>query len=173
MGNNKTAPLGVTETKTEYKSTISNLEFWTWKSSETCFFVCLVGWLVFNSFGGAGQCYPNSTPFVLTLIHSGHTDNYGVQLPCPMGTAQESWFPEPPWDMELRSPSIGHPWHSSLSAHTCPGKCFSWEHFLIHHPHPLFGGPLLKNPSQDRKSDLRFFAAVLDLRLFLAFIYLT
>ena len=90
--------------------------------------------LLFNSFGGAGQCYPNSPPFVLTLTHSRHPDDYGVQFPCPMGTAQESWLPGPPRDMEPRSPSIGHHWHASLSAHTCP---------LVH----LFFLGTLPNPS--------------------------
>lgn len=90
--------------------------------------------LFFNSFGGAGQCYPNSPPFVLTLTRSRHPDDYGVQFPCPMGTAQESWLPGPPWDMEPRSPSIGHHWHPSLSAHTCP---------LVH----LFFLGTLPNPS--------------------------
>ena len=36
-GNNKTASRGDTEAKIEYKFTTSLLEFWKWKSSETCF----------------------------------------------------------------------------------------------------------------------------------------
>ena len=96
-----------------------------------------------------------------------------VQLLRPVGAAPESWFPELPRN-GARATLPGHPCllpflltlvHSST--------CFSWEHFLMHHPHLLSRGPQLENPPQDRKSDLNFFAAILDQRLFLAFIYLT
>lgn len=140
LGNNKTASLGDIEAKIEYKSTMSHLEFWKWKSSETCFFFFFLTHLV--AVESAVK-----TPFASLRPSSiwGHTVDCGVR-PLTHGSSSRIPVPRTPLRNEARvTPDPqGRHWPPSPSGHTSP---LVHLFFLGKLPDPLSGGPLLGNPS--------------------------
>lgn len=88
----------------------------------------------FNSFGGSRVLSKlpslpwDPHPFEGTLVTAGY-------VPWPMGAAQESRFPELPWEMKPESPPTpkdvtGLLFFLVTLVHS--SNCFSWENFLIH-----------------------------------------
>lgn len=133
-GNNKTVLLWDTEANIACKSIMPYPEFWKWKSSETW------GFLTHLVALPCAVKAPFASPRPSSIV--GHIADCRVQGHkhsssfVPIGTAQESWFPQLPWEMEPESPPLGFSWPPPLPGLTCPLVThFSWEHFPINHAH--------------------------------------